>query len=62
MGATTSEVGYTSATTRRGDDEVYMDFGGKKGFPEMCPDNYVPAVGGVFVHGTVHRSIENIPD
>jgi hypothetical protein len=25
MGAPTSEVGYTSATTRRGDHEVYMD-------------------------------------
>jgi hypothetical protein len=33
MGAQTSEVGYTSATTRRGDHEVYMDmrwhWGGK---------------------------------
>jgi hypothetical protein len=25
MGAPTSEVGYTSATTRRGDHDVYMD-------------------------------------
>jgi hypothetical protein len=25
MGAPTSEVGYTSATTMRGDHEVYMD-------------------------------------
>jgi hypothetical protein len=25
MGAPTSEVGYTSATTRRGEHEVYMD-------------------------------------
>jgi hypothetical protein len=27
MGAPTSEVGYTSATTRRGDHEVNMDMG-----------------------------------
>jgi hypothetical protein len=31
MGAQTSEVGYTSATTRRRDHEVYMDmWWGKK--------------------------------
>jgi hypothetical protein len=28
MGAPTSEVGYTSATTRKKDNEVYMECGG----------------------------------